>query len=117
MLRCKHDREICEECASPALRARTAIFANPYDTISQLAEKARVGHATIEREQKHLLQITSPEGVCNKHCEPTEWHPMERPVPNPIGSRPAVMAVKSALLALCKEERDYLKTWIKERGL
>jgi hypothetical protein len=85
---------------------------NPYDTDVELAKKAGVHRDTIRNERRRLLQSAEASADCNK-----DWTPQERPTIDPIGNRPAVVAVKSALLRLDNEERQYLKHWIKERNL
>jgi hypothetical protein len=102
-----------KECmATRTARVREVIEQNPYDSLPQLAEKAGVNEKTVRRERERLLQTRTPVQDCNK-----DWTPQERPTLDPIGNRPAVVAVKSALLALCDEELKYLKHWIKERKL
>ena len=66
-MNCQHGLEICLECQqTPRERAAKAQETRePWETNADVAKRAGVGHATIER----LLQSPSHEGVCNKPTE------------------------------------------------
>jgi hypothetical protein len=94
--------ESYRECvASRKARVQAAIeAAEPWETQAQIAEKAGVGLATIER----ALQKPSPEGNCNKPEKPEK---LERS--DEIEARPLILELIRLINGCSALERRYLR--------